>query len=82
MTPEELRRRGWQPPFHGGGPARPRAFRRCGLPCGYCIELALKARYCTRNGWPDFPNDRAEARRRRAACALLAERNIRRARTP
>jgi HEPN domain len=31
---------------------------------GYAIELALKARYCTRNQWADFPDDRAEATRR------------------
>jgi HEPN domain-containing protein len=33
---------------------------------GYAAEYALKARYCTRKGWADFPDDRDEAERRGA----------------
>jgi HEPN domain-containing protein len=33
---------------------------------GYAPELVLKARYCTRRGWTDFPDDLAEANRRGA----------------
>lgn len=28
--------------------------------CGYCIELALKARICRALNWPDFPYTRRE----------------------
>lgn len=33
---------------------------------GYAVELSLKARFCTRRGWGDFPDDRNEAKRRGA----------------
>jgi HEPN domain-containing protein len=28
--------------------------------CGYCVELALKARVCRTLNWPDFPETRKE----------------------
>lgn len=31
---------------------------------GYAVELVLKARFCTRRDWADFPDDRADARQR------------------
>ncbi len=71
MTPMELRQNAWEKLasaktlFEGGH------HDNASYLVGYAAELALKARYCTRQGWTDFPDDRQEANRRRVGGILI-----------
>lgn len=63
MTPEQLRVRAWK---------NIESARRlldsdpdyAAQTVGYALEYALKARFCTRRGWLDFPDSREEAKKR------------------
>jgi hypothetical protein len=72
MTPLELRERGYSFIESAERLLEAKNLDNASYLCGYAAELGLKARFCTLNNWPDFPDDKREARRRNAPDRLLS----------
>jgi HEPN domain-containing protein len=63
MTPQELRQNAWTKVKSARSLLAAGSLDDAAYLAGYAVELVLKARYCTRAGWADFPSDAAEIRR-------------------
>jgi hypothetical protein len=70
MTPEQLRARAWKN-IDSARRVLDSDPDYAAQTVGYAAELALKARFCTRRGWADFPESREEARNRGAPDRLF-----------
>ena len=66
MTPKQLREKGWQFIQTAQSEFQAGRYDNASYNARYAGEMALKARFCTRKGWADFPDDRKEAKRRGA----------------
>ena len=65
MTPEQLRARAWKN-IESARQLLESDPDYAAQTVGYAAEFALKARFCTRRGWPDFPDSREEVKKRGA----------------
>jgi len=63
MTPEQLRARAWKC-IESARRLLDSDPDYAAQTVGYAAELALKARFCTRRGWSDFPSNPREAKKR------------------
>jgi hypothetical protein len=70
MTPQELRERAWKN-IESARKLLDSDPDLAAQTVGFAAEYTLKARYCTRNGWSDFPDDRAELKARGAPAKLF-----------
>jgi hypothetical protein len=66
MTPRELRERAVVNVENARTLFDQQQYDNASYLAGYAVELVLKARFCTRRGWADFPDSRAEAKQRGA----------------
>jgi hypothetical protein len=66
MTPKELRQKARLDIASARELVKACHFDNASYVVGYAAELALKARCCVLMGWADFPDNRAEAKRRLA----------------
>jgi hypothetical protein len=71
MTPKQLRQKALSKISSAQALLAAGQYDEASYVVGYAAELALKARYCTRKGWSDFPDDRAEVKRRGAADVMI-----------
>lgn len=62
MTPRELRLNAWQKLQSAKALIEQKHYDDASYLAGYTVELALKARYCTRKGLTHFPADKKEAK--------------------
>jgi len=65
MNPEQLRVRAWKN-IESARKVLDSDPDYAAQTVGYAAEFALKARFCTRRGWPDFPDSPKEAKARGA----------------
>lgn len=72
MTPKELRQKAWSNIESAASLFETGKFDDASYLVGYAAEYLLKARYCTRKGWTDFPGNRTEAKNRGAPDKLLS----------
>ena len=63
MTPQELRQNAWNKLSSAHSLLAAGNLDDAAYLAGYTVELVLKARYCTRAGWTEFPSNAAEIRR-------------------
>ena len=63
MTPEQLRARTWKN-IESSRKLLDSDADYAAQTVGYAVEYALKARFCTRRGWPDFPDTLKQAKQR------------------